>query len=745
MTERRSWEEELTRRFPALRKLRLGRRRKRIPYVQQVSAADCGAACLAMVLGYHGNELSLEEVRTVTGFGRDGANALTLLKAGRWFRLRGRGLKVENLEDLKHVPPASILHWGFNHFVVFSRLTKDGAEILDPAIGRRVVSEEELNEKLTGVILTFEPSEEFEPGTSGSQTIWRYLKTILQQSGLLSRILVTSLLVQIFAIAVPFLIGVLVDRVVPQRDVPLLTVLAVGLAGIVGFNFIAVLLRAHLFLHLRTRLDARLTLDFLDHLVSLPYSFFQERSSGDLIMRLNSNSTIREILTSAALSTLLDGTLVLLYLVVLLISSWQLGLLVVVLGAARLAVYFASRRKHRELMSESLQADAKSQSYQVQMLSGIETLKTSGTENRAVEHWSNLYVDVLNVSLARGRLDATVQAILGGLGMLSPALLLLVGAVLVLNGSLSLGTMLAVNALAAGFLTPLSSLVSTAFKLQVMSSYLERINDVLETPAEQTRDKIRVERLHGAIELDEVSFQYGPLSPLVVRDVSVEIAPGSVVALVGRSGAGKSTLAHLMVGLYEPTSGSILYDGFNLRELDLRSLRSKVGVVSQFPYIFGGTFFANIAMSDPTVPFARVDEAARLAKIREDILAMPLGYYTLLADGGASLSGGQRQRLALARALLSRPSILLLDEATRQLDAITESRINQELEKLHCTRVIIAHRLSTIRNADLILVMEDGKVVERGDHQALLDQDGVYAELVARQLEKERMAQLQAL
>ncbi len=742
MTEKLGWEAELARRFPALGKLKLGRRSKGIPYVQQVSGADCGAACLAMVLGFHGNKLSLEEVRTVTGFGRDGANALTLLKAGRWFGLRGRGLKVENLEDLRHVPKGSILHWGFNHFVVFSKMTKDGAEILDPAVGRRRVTWKELDESLTGVILTFEPSEQFEPGTSGSQTIWRYLRTILGQSGLLSRILTTSLLVQLFAIAVPFLIGVLVDRVVPQEDVELLTILAIGLSGIVVFNFVAVLLRSHLFLHLRTRLDARLTLDFLDHLVSLPYSFFQERSSGDLIMRLNSNSTIREILTSAALSTLLDGSLVLLYLVVLMIASWQLGLVVLVLGAARIAVYLASRRRHRELMAQSLQSEARSQSYQVQMLAGIETLKTSGTENRAVEHWSNLFVDVLNVSLDRGRLDAVVQAVLSGLRMLSPALILILGAILVLDGGLSLGTMLAINALAVGFLAPLSSLVNTAFKLQVMSSYLDRINDVLETPREQDRGNVLVERLQGGIRLDEVSFQYGPLSPLVVREVSVDIAPGNVVALVGRSGAGKSTLAHLMVGLYQPTAGSILYDGINLSEMDLRSLRSKVGVVSQFPYIFGGTFFANIAMSDPNVAFARVDEAARIAKIRDDILAMPLGYYTLLADGGASLSGGQRQRLALARALLSRPAILLLDEATSQLDAITESKINRELEQLHCTRVIIAHRLSTVRNADLILVMEEGRVVERGRHEYLLEMNGVYAELVARQLEKERMAQM---
>ncbi|HEX6862494.1 MAG TPA: peptidase domain-containing ABC transporter, partial [Thermoanaerobaculia bacterium] len=663
--------------FPALRRLGVGKR-KRIPAVQQTTSMDCGAACLAMVLGFHGKQVPLAEVRQITGSGRDATNAEALLEAGRWFGLRGRGVRVDTVEALSALGPGAILHWRFNHFVVFDRLLRDGLLIVDPAGGRRVVSHQEARRSFTGVALQFEPAEGFEPvaGAAGPKGLQRYLQPLLARFGPVARVLATSALIQLFALAVPLLIGVLVDRVVPQQDVDLLTVLAVGMAGLVGFNLLAVLIRSHLLLDLRTRLDAQLTLDFVDHLVGLPFAFFQERSAGDLILRMNSNATVREILTSGALSTVLDGLLVSLYLIVLFIASPKMGLLVLGLALLRIVLLLATRRRQKELMSRSLETQSSSQTYQVQMLAGMETLKASGSEHRAIEHWSNLFIDTLNVSLARGRLTAIIDALLAGLAVASPLAVLIYGARQVFAGELTLGEMLALNALAAGFLAPLTQLVTTAFQFQLLDSYLERIEDVMQTPREQEPGVGRpAGRLRGGIKLEHVSFRYGPAAPLVVRDVSVEISPGSFVAVVGRSGAGKSTLANLLVGLYQPSEGRILFDDLDLTELNLQSVRSQLGVVPQHPYLFGQSIRANIALADPTLPLIRVVEAARLAHIHDEILAMPLAYDTILADGGSSLSGGQRQRLALARALVGRPKLLVLDDATSAVDTVVEAAI----------------------------------------------------------------------
>ncbi len=478
-------EEALQHRFPALEKLVFTRRRKRVPFVQQNTASDCGAASLTMVLAYYGKHLRLDDVRKVTGFGRDGADALAILSASRVFGLRGRGVKVEEIDDLKYLPAGSILHWQFNHFLVFERLTADGAELVDPAGGRRRVGREELGRSFTGVALTFEPSEDFEP-QEGEPRKWdRFLKLLRSHSDVLQRIVVTSGMVQLFALAVPLLIGSLVDRVIPRGDVQLLWVLAAGLGAIVGFSFLSSLLRSFLLLYMRTHLDARMTLDFLDHLVDLPYAFFQQRSAGDLIMRMGSNATVREILTSGALSGVLDGLMVTLYLILLMVASPSMGLVVLLLGAFRVSLFLFTRKKTRDLMSRSLQTEARSQSYQVNLLAGIETLKAAGAEHRSVEQWSHLYVDVLNISLSRGRLQAFVDSTLSALGTASPLVVLIWGGVQVLQGNLTLGTMLAMNALAAGFLTPLSTLITNAFQFQLLGSYMDRLEDVLETPREQ--------------------------------------------------------------------------------------------------------------------------------------------------------------------------------------------------------------------------------------------------------------------
>ena len=564
--------------------------------------------------------------------------------------------------------------------------------------------------------------------------MYRFVQRAIARNGVLTPIIVSSLLLQLFALAVPLVTGAVVDRVVPKQDLTMLQVMSVGLIALVGFNFLAALVRAQLLVHLRTHLDSGMAFGFLEHLVELPYSFFQTRSTGDLFNRLASNQVIRDILATNVVSAIFDGIMVTAYLVLLLVLEPKLGLLTLLLGGAQVVVQVFARSRQRDLTGRSLEAAVRSQSYLVQLLSGMETLKSSGTELGALQRWSNLYVDELNVNIEKGRFAAWTEAVFGALRTMSPLVLLVYAASLAMRGQFSIGEMMALAALANGFLVPLSALVGSFGQLQLLGTYLERINDVMETAPEQDRSQVTPPaRLRGHIEVQQLSFRHGPMSPMVVREVSFSVRAGQTIALVGSSGSGKSTLARLLVGLYKPTFGRILYDQVDLHKQEARLLRGQLGIVMQSPYLFGTTIREAIALGHATAGHDRVIEAAKLAHIHDDITAMPMGYETPLADGGNNLSGGQRQRLALARALLHRPAILLLDEATSSLDTEMEAKVQDSIDALGATRIVIAHRLSTIVAADQILVLEDGQIVERGRHAELVELGGRYAKLIEAQ------------
>jgi ABC-type bacteriocin/lantibiotic exporter with double-glycine peptidase domain len=361
-------------------------------------------------------------------------------------------------------------------------------------------------------------------------------------------------------------------------------------------------------------------------------------------------------------------------------------------------------------------------------------LKVAASEDRALSHWSNLFFKQFNVSLRRSQTAMLVDTAGDALDALAPVILLWIGALWVLAGDMSLGTMLAVSSLAMSFLDPLASLVSTAQQVQLVGAHLERIADVFDTKPEQDLQTAQpAPRLSGQIEVRNAGFRYHPSAPWAIRRCSVTIEPGQKVAIVGRSGSGKSTLAMLLLGLYPLEEGEILYDGVPLVQLNYRSVRSQFGVVLQEPTLFSGSIRQNIASHDPALSLEEISAAARLAAIHDEIAELPMGYETVIAEGGVDLAGGQRQRLAIARALAHQPAILLLDEATSHLDVVTESIVDQNLSDLKCTRVVIAHRLSTVRNADLILVLDKGVIVERGRHDQLLALGGVYATLVRDQ------------
>jgi len=393
-------------------------------------------------------------------------------------------------------------------------------------------------------------------------------------------------------------------------------------------------------------------------------------------------------------------------------------------------LFLAMRRKMRDLAQGSVAKQVESSNRLQELLFGIGSLKASGCEHRASQHWCSSYVDLMNVNLRRGAYGSWTEAVFGTVKIAAPFVLLVVGIRQVLHGDFTLGTMLSAISFAHSFIGPMGNLIASLSNLQVVGIHLGRIDDILATPPEQERTQRRLlPNLEGRITVEGVSFRYSPKAPLVLTDVSLDIRPGTTVALVGRSGCGKSTLASLLLGLYAPTEGRILYDGHQLADLDLRAVRKKLGVVVQQPHVFSTTVRANIALADPATPLARVEEAAKRACIHDDILRMPMGYDTPLLGGGGSISGGQRQRIALARALVGEPAILLLDEATSALDTVTEARVQEQLDRLACTRIVVAHRMSTVFAADLIVVLDAGRIVAQGRHAELVATSPLYREL----------------
>lgn len=721
----------------AARTLRRRVHKHRVPEVSQMSATECGLACLAMVLSYHGRYTTITELRSQSGLGRDGLSALSIVKIARNYNMRVRALSLQN-SDFRNVPLPAIVHWEFNHFLVVERWSQKSVDVVDPARGRRHLTPQEFDQSFTGVAITMEPGVHFDreaasPKLSLRDYLYQYIK---QTPVIILEVLGTSLLIQGFGLTLPLLTKFVVDEVLPLKMNSLMALLGVGLVLLVVTQTVTSLLREWLLVFLRARIDMRMMLDFFERMLTLPYKFFQVRSSGDLLARMASNTVIRDTLSNQLIGTFLDGSTVLIYFFILFSQSSAFALLSLGLGALQIILLLASNRAIHDLSHRELTAQGKSQGYMAEALAGMATLKAAGAEQQALEQWTNLFLEQLNISVRLNYLTVVIGGAQSVLRSITPLALLWLGAVQVMNGSMSTGTMFALNALAASFLAPLGSLVGSGQQLQIVRAHFERLADVSTADPEQDRTKaLPPPYLSGRVRLDHVGFSYDPQSPKVLHDINLSIEPGQKVALVGRTGSGKSTLGKLLLGLYLPTEGQILYDNFPLLNMDYQDVRRQFGVVMQDTALFSGSVRQNIALHDPAMPMERIVEAATLAAIHEDVLKMPMEYETLVSEGGSALSGGQRQRLALARALAHHPAILLLDEATSHLDVITEQQVERNLRSVPCTQIIIAHRLTTIRDADLIVVLDRGTIVEKGTHYELMVRNGYYAQLVRSQVQ----------
>lgn len=701
---------------------------KRVTYTPQMEVTECGAASLAMVLAYHGHHASLPEVRQACGVSRDGANARAIVRAAQGYGLDANAVKL-SMQQLSQIPTPAILHWDFNHFVVLEGLTKAKVIIVDPAFGRRSMPLDEISHHFTGVALIFSPRESFQRKRKTYPSLAKYREIFKESLPSLGQVMLASLALQMVGLVFPVASQILLDRVIGPKQDAWLWGLAFGLGGAVIFKALMTLIRSYVVQGLQNVLDLTLMGRFLDHMLGLPLGFFLQRQAGDLVQRVQSNAIIRNLLNSLSISALLDGLLLMGYAGLMLGYNLKLGLVVMAFGAVRVGLLLVLRKRNQQVMASELAAAGQEGGALVEAMTGMETTKASGAEGRMIQRWTHRMTQRLNASLERRRLAIGAGQAMTLLQGGTTASVFLVGGQEVLAQRMTLGVFASFLILQNLFMGPLGTLLDSITQLQYLGNHLRRLDDVLETERESTGG-LNPGRLKGAIELKDVSFSYVPGAPVVIQNVSLRIRPGEKVALVGPSGAGKSTLARLLLGMHIPNAGTIAFDGHDLGELDLRCVRNQFGVVLQETFLFDDTVRSNLCLNDERITMERLHWASRMACVDSVIEALPKGYANRVGENGSLLSGGERQRLNLARALAHDPAVLLLDEATSSLDLETEAKLHENLASLGCTRIVIAHRMATVRDADRILVMQAGQIVQTGTFDELEAEEGLFRMLV---------------
>lgn len=717
--------------------------RVKTPTLLQMEAVECGAAALGIILGYYSRVVPLPELRRECGVSRDGSKATNILKAAKTYGLQGKGLKLE-IDQLEALQPPYIVFWNFNHFLVVEGYSKQRVYLNDPATGPRSVSWQEFDGSYTGVVLSLAPGSDFVKGGQKPSVVAALRERLGGLVGAIIYCIAAGFLLTLTSMAIPVFSQVFVDEILVQGRQQWLRPLIIGMVFTAIVQGLLTLLRLKYLRRLKAKLSIGMSSRFLWHILRLPIGFYAQRFSGEISNRTSLNDQVADVLSGRLATTAIDAVMVVFYALIMFQYDWVLTLLVIGFAAVNITTLQWLSRKRIDTNQRLIQEHGKAAGTSIAALQSIETLKASGLESDFFARWSGHYTKAINSQQELGVTNQTFSVLPAFLSSLSAMLLLVVGGFRVMGGHLSIGMLVAFQGLMQSFLMPINNLVNFGSTLQELEGNLIRLDDVLRNPIDAqllqaSPENLTTEtelqfasvrsKLQGYVELQNVTFGYSRLAPPLIENLSLSVKPGQRVALVGGSGSGKSTVAMLVSGLYQPWSGEIYFDDVPRSKIVRSVLANSVAMVEQDILLFGGTVRENLTLWDATIPDKNLIRACQDAAIHNVILSLAGGYDAELLEGAVNLSGGQRQRLEIARSLVTNPSVLIMDEATSALDAETERLIDQNLRRRGCTCLIVAHRLSTIRDCDEIIVLERGKVVQRGTHQTLWNRKGLYAQL----------------
>ncbi len=711
---------------------------KKVPIILQMEALECGAASLAMIFAYYKKFIPLERLRLECSVSRDGCNAKNVLAAARHNGMIAKGFSYNDIEKMKkevHLP--AIIHWNFNHFVVLCGFSKNDAILADPASGHRRVPMEEFEKSFTGIVLTFEKSENF-VADGQKKSIMGFLLKRLQGAILpLVFVLITGLLLAISTSITSVFSQIFTDRILVSTDKSMMMPLLQAMGITLILTFILNAFQSIYLLKIRGKMSVTSGRQFMWHVLRMPVEFFSQRFAGDISSRQSSNDTIADTICNTVAPVVLNVIMIVVYFAILL--YYDVTMTMICLAAALLNILII------KLVSEKNENDNKAMARDAGKLQGatvagvsmIETIKSSGCEAGYFQKWIGYQTKYSNAIQRLTERNTCIGALPSLLQGLANTAVLLLGVYNILTGKFTIGSLMAFQGFMSSFLTPVNSLVGLGQTIQAVSGDMERVEDVMNYKpdvfidlTDDSDEKKEYKKLDGNVDIQHLTFAYSPLAAPLIEDFNLHVEKGQMIALVGGSGSGKSTIAKIIAGLYEPREGKVLFDGKERKDIDRNVFRGSLAMVDQDVTMFQDTIRNNITMWDDSIDDATLIQAAQDAQIHDDILSRPKGYDHQLVENGKDFSGGQRQRFEIARSFVVDPTIMILDEATSALDPTTEKRVMDAVKRRGITCFVVAHRLSTIRDADEIIMLEYGHVVERGTHEELIKLNGKYAELV---------------